>query len=305
MIHDTHDPTPTGAQPVDRRIFAQQLAVLAAGALGTPALAHAMRPAPAPTPRDVQQQDAMTRFVEELANGDAAERARIVPTVPRRIAMLAYPGMYPLDLLAPKTVFGDLLQTRVHLVGKTTAPVGAGSGVTVTPDVTYDTCPDDLDVLFVPGGGFGTVAMMRDAATLAFLRARAERAKWVTSVCTGALVLGAAGLLRGYRATTHWVTHDVLREVGATPVKARLVIDRNRITGGGVTAGIDLALLIAAQLAGETYAKAEQLNIEYDPAPPFQAGSPEGAGARITGALTRMYGDIVAAARTAARASAG
>jgi transcriptional regulator GlxA family with amidase domain len=245
----------------------------------------------------------MTRLVDDLSGGRAEERARILPSTTRHIAMLAYPGMYPLDLLGPKTIFNDLLNTQVHLVTPTGQPVRAGSGVTVTPDVTYASCPTGLDVLFVPGGGDGTVALMRDAATREFLRHQASSARWITSVCTGSLILGAAGLLDGYRATTHWVTFDVLRLLGATPVRDRVVEDRNRMTAAGVTAGLDLALTLTARLAGENYARAEQLNIEYDPDPPFKAGTPDGAGPRITNAMRRMYGGLVSSARTAAEAA--
>jgi transcriptional regulator GlxA family with amidase domain len=244
----------------------------------------------------------MTRLIDDLADGDAAQRALILPDTPRRIGMLVYPGMYPLDLLGPKTVFNDLLNTRVHLIAPTLTPVPAGNGVSITPDVTYETCPTGLDVIFVPGGGDGTVRMMQHAPTLAFLQKQAESARWVTSVCTGALVLGAAGLLDGYRATTHWVTHDVLRLLGAVPVQQRVVEDRNRITSAGVTAGLDMAFTLTARLAGENYARAEMLNIEYDPDPPFRAGSPKRAGKKITSAMTGMYAGIVAGATEASRA---
>lgn len=284
---------------MDRRTFSTH-ALAAATALATGTLS-ACRPrtgtsAPAP------HENAMVRLIDDLADGDAAQRALILPETPRRIGMLVYPGMYPLDLLGPKTVFNDLLNTRVLLVAPTLTPVPAGNGVSITPDVTYETCPTGLDVIFVPGGGDGTVRMMQHAPTLAFLQKQAESARWVTSVCTGALVLGAAGLLDGYRATTHWVTHDVLRLLGATPVNQRVVEDRNRITSAGVTAGLDMAFTLTARLAGENYARAEMLNIEYDPDPPFRAGSPKRAGKKITNALTGMYGSIVAGATDAAKA---
>jgi putative intracellular protease/amidase len=284
---------------MDRRSFSTQ-ALAAAAALAAGSLAGCRPPQTIATAADGDHANPMLQFIDELANGDATQRAMILPTTPRRIGMLVYPGMYPLDLLGPKTIFNDLLNTQVHLVAATTAPVRAGSGVTVTPDVTYDTCPTGLDVIFVPGGGDGTVAMMRDAATLRFLQRQAQTARWVTSVCTGSLVLGAAGLLQGYRATTHWVTYDVLRTLGATPVRERVVEDRNRITSAGVTAGLDLALTLTARLAGENYAKAEQLNIEYDPDPPYKAGTPKGAGPRITKAMQRMYGGVVNGATDAA-----
>ncbi|MFN9255095.1 MAG: DJ-1/PfpI family protein [Gemmatimonas sp.] len=284
---------------MDRRTFSTH-ALAAATAIATGALS-ACRTRPETEATAAPHENAMVHLIDELADGDPAQRALIRPVTPRRIAMLVYPGMYPLDLLGPKTVFNDLLNTRVHLVAPTLAPVPAGNGVSVTPDVTYETCPTGLDVTFVPGGGDGTVRLMQHQPTLQFLRAQAETARWVTSVCTGSLVLGAAGLLDGYRATTHWVTHDVLRLLGATPVQARVVEDRNRITSAGVTAGLDMAFTLTARLAGENYARAEMLNIEYDPDPPFRAGSPKRAGKKITNALAGMYAGIVASATTAAK----
>lgn len=287
---------------MDRRTFSTQ-ALATAAALATGSLAGCRR-SPVTAAESEPHPNAMVQLIDDLADGDPAQRARILPTTPRRIAMLVYPGMYPLDLLGPKTVFNDLLNTRVHLVAPTMAPVPAGNGVSITPDVTYDTCPTGLDVIFVPGGGDGTIRLMQHEPTLQFLRKQAETARWVTSVCTGALVLGAAGLLDGYRATTHWVTHDVLRLLGATPMHKRVVEDRNRITSAGVTAGLDMAFTLTARLAGENYAKAEMLNIEYDPDPPFRAGSPKRAGKKITGAMSAMYAGIVTSATAAAKGRA-
>lgn len=241
----------------------------------------------------------MDDFVNALSDGPD-ERARIAPATTRHIAMLAYPGMFALDLVGPYSVLSALMNTKVHLVWKDTNPVNA-TGLTMVPTTTLDRCPANLDVLMVPGGGLGTVALMKDAAILDFLRDRAARATYVTSVCTGSLVLGAAGLLKGYRATTHWVTLDVLSSLGATPVKERVVEDRNRITAAGVSAGIDYALVLAAKMTGQRFAKALQLNIEYDPHPPFHAGSPKGAGDTVTDAMRAMYAPIVEAAQRAAR----
>ncbi|MCZ8203001.1 DJ-1/PfpI family protein [Gemmatimonas sp.] len=287
---------------MNRRTFSTQT-LAAATAIATGALS-ACRTRPATAVAAAQHENAMVHLIDELADGDAAQRALILPATPRRIGMLVYPGMYPLDLLGPKTVFNDLLNTRVHLIAPTLSPVPAGNGVSITPDVTYDSCPTGLDVIFVPGGGDGTVRLMQHTPTLQFLRTQAESARWVTSVCTGSLVLGAAGLLDGYRATTHWVTHDVLRLLGATPVHERVVEDRNRITSAGVTAGLDMAFTLTARLAGENYARAEMLNIEYDPDPPFRAGSPKRAGRKITNALSGMYAGIVSSATAVAKARA-
>jgi cyclohexyl-isocyanide hydratase len=232
---------------------------------------------------------------------DSATRELVMPARPRAIAMLAYEEMFPLDLVGPHAVLSGLMSTTVHIVGRTKRPIGA-SGLTIVPDTLLDECPRDLDVLFVPGGGLGTVAAMKDAAILDFLRDRASRARYVTSVCTGSLVLGAAGLLKGYRATTHWVAHGVLADFGATPVAARVVEDRNRITAAGVSAGIDFALVLAARLSGDAYARGLQLNIEYDPAPSFDAGSPAKAGPAITAALAGMYAPVVDAMREVGKA---
>ena len=295
---------------MNRRDFHKQLA--AGMALGTlaptagQAAADAAEVATSPLAQDPMMQ-VMTRFVDDLAQGDPKVKEAIAPTKPRQIAMVAYPGMFPLDLLGPLTVFSDLLSTQVHLVWKTKQQVPAGRGVTLTTTAFADV-PRDLDVLFLPGGTVGTVAAMRDQEVLAFLRSRAATTRYITSVCTGSLILGAAGLLQGYRATSHWLTHDLLAQLGASPVKARVVEDRNRITGAGVTAGLDFALLLTARLAGDNYAKAEQLNIEYDPDPPFKAGSVKGAGPVVSGALGRMYAPSLEAFKAAtaeARAKLG
>jgi len=285
--------------PLSRRAFGHRLALGAAALASTPDLEHALggspgaAGAPAASLAHLQQaQDpmmrTMTRFVDDLAEGSAQMRERIAPTKPRQIAMMAYPGMYPLDLLGPHTVFSDLLNTTVHIVWKSKMAVPAGRGVVVNT-IPFSECPEELDVLFVPGGTVGTIGAMGDAQVLDFLRSRAPKAKYVTSVCTGSLVLAAAGLLEGHRATSHWLVHDLLANFGAIPVRERVVEDRNRITGAGVTAGLDFALMVTARLAGDNYAKAEQLNIEYDPDPIFDAGTEAGAGPLVSGALRRMY----------------
>ena len=190
-----------------------------------------------------------------------------------RIGFLLFPRLTQLDLTGPYEVFGRLPDTQVLLVGPGEAR--SDTGLWLRPDVGYAGAPQ-FDVVCVPGGP-GVNDAMEDEALLGFLRTQAERAAWVTSVCTGALVLGAAGLLRGYRATTHWLSLDLLAAFGATPVRERVVIDRNRATGGGVTAGIDFGLRLATELRGTKVAQAIQLLMEYDPAPPFRAGSPDTA----------------------------
>jgi cyclohexyl-isocyanide hydratase len=197
---------------------------------------------------------------------------------PLEIAMLLYPGLTLLDLIGPQTVFSWF--ANIHLVWKTKDLVFSDTGIGIQPTATFETCPRQLDILFVPGG-FGQQAMMSDSEVLKFLTDRAPHSKYVTSVCSGSLLLGAAGLLKGYNATSHWAARDALRNFGAEPVDARVVVDRNRMTGGGVTAGIDFGLVILAKLRGDDAAKLTQLAMEYDPEPPFNVGSPRTAGPAI------------------------
>lgn len=214
-----------------------------------------------------------------------------------KIAFLAYPGMFLQDLVGPLTVFEALMNRDIYLVWKDKQTFGGRLFgpkplIPVTPNLTFDECPDDLDVICVPGGVPGTFNVMEDEAVLQFLRDKGSKAKYITSVCTGSLVLGAAGLLRGYKATSHWLTRDALKALGATPTAARIVTDRNRITGGGVTAGIDFGLAVAAKLRNEAYAQAIQLYIEYDPQPPFDAGSPERAPKPVKAFLDDVFGGL-------------
>jgi cyclohexyl-isocyanide hydratase len=220
-----------------------------------------------------------------------------------RVGMLVYSDMILLDLAGPLTVF-NLSQAETFMVSQDLEPVRTDVGIPVKPNATFETCPADLDVLFVPGGLRGTIACMKDRATLTFLAKRAESARFVTSVCTGSLVLGAAGLLRGYKATSHWYTREHLAILGAEPVAARVVEDRNRITAGGVTAGIDFGLALAARLRGEELAKRVQLVLEYDPKPPFAAGSPEGSGPELAAQVLKARAPALAEAKQAAEAAA-
>ena len=192
-----------------------------------------------------------------------------------QVGLLLFPDITQLDLTGPYEVFIKFPQTRVHLIWKNRDPVTAGGGMQILPTMTFADCPQ-LDLICVPGGA-GMNPLLNDPETLAFIRAQAKGARYVTSVCTGALVLGAAGLLMGRRATTHWMSREMLASFGATPAAERFVVDGNVITGGGVTAGIDFALAIAAQVFGPDVAKSIQLGIEYDPRPPYDAGSPERA----------------------------
>jgi cyclohexyl-isocyanide hydratase len=204
-----------------------------------------------------------------------------------RIGMLLYPQLTQLDLTGPHEVFAKLPDTEVFLGWKSREPVVADSGLAILPTTTLAEAPQ-ADLLFVPGGG-GQIPLMHDPEVLDFLRRQAAGARYVTAVCTGAFLLGAAGLLRGYKATTHWAYHDLLDRVGAIATRGRVVVDRNRITAGGVTAGIDFGLRIAAELRGQQVAEGIQLGLEYDPEPPWPSGTPDRADPRIVAAVRERF----------------
>jgi cyclohexyl-isocyanide hydratase len=196
-------------------------------------------------------------------------------SAPLQIGLVLFPRVTQLDFTGPLQVFSSVPGAQVHLIWKRIEPVASDSVMALTPTMTFADCPQ-LDVICVPGG-LGTDDMVNDEEMLAFLRRQAEGARFVTSVCTGSLVLGAAGLLKGYRAATHWTAMDFLSAFGATPTKTRVCVDRNRVTGGGVTAGIDFALTLVSLLVDRRTAEAIQLRLEYNPAPPFNSGSPDTA----------------------------
>lgn len=222
---------------------------------------------------------------------------------PFRVAFLVYPGITQLDLTGAHEVFCRVPGAQIHLHWKTLDLVIAGGGLALTPTRTFaDVAPTDL--LCVPGGP-GQIALMVDDEVLAWVRATAAHASWVTSVCTGSLVLAAAGLLTGYRATTHWTALDDLALLGALPQADRVVVDRDRITGAGVTSGIDFALAIVGQLFGEQRARAIHLSMEYDPAPPWPgAGSPRTAQASTLERLSSVLSPLAAKRRAATEAAA-
>jgi cyclohexyl-isocyanide hydratase len=222
-----------------------------------------------------------------------------------QIAMLVYPKMTALDLVGPQYMFASAWGAKVHLVGKTLDPVISDTGLTILPTMTFKDCPKDLTVLFAPGGTTGTLNAMGDAETIAFMADRGSRATYVTSVCTGSLILAAAGLLKGYKATCHWGAREALKEFGAIPTDARIVKDRNRITGAGVTAGLDFGLQMLAELRDTTYAQGVQLMAEYDPHPPFNAGSPHTAPLHVKALITPMASPFEAEVRKFARLHAG
>jgi cyclohexyl-isocyanide hydratase len=205
------------------------------------------------------------------------------------IGFVIFPQLTQLDFTGPLQVLARLPNSATHVVAKSIDPVPSDCGLSLLPTCTFATCPN-LDLICVPGGSIGVADVLRDRETIEFVRHQASGAKYVTSVCTGAFVLGAAGLLRGRRATTHWAFTDLLPLVGATHVKSRVVKDGNLISAGGVTSGIDFGLSVAAEPAGEVVAQSIQLSIEYDPAPPFDAGHPDRAPDAARERVSSRYG---------------
>ena len=219
-----------------------------------------------------------------------------------KVGLLLFPNVTQLDLTGPWEVFSNLPDVKTYLIWKTLEPVTAAKGMRILPDTRFADCPA-LDVLCIPGGP-GINALLTDSETLDFVRMQAGRARYITSVCTGSLVLGAAGLLRGKRAACHWMSRDMLASLGAIPDPQRVVVDGRVITGGGVTAGIDFALRVVAELRGEQAAQTVQLGLEYAPAPPFGAGSPETAPPAVVQTLLRLAAPSQAARRAQVEAAA-
>lgn len=305
-MHELPTPLPHSSNPVPPAAFTglnrRELVRRAIGAAVTAssllALADGDRPAAA---APAEKNEAATRAATPISKSELAALG-IPDGPPQQIAMLIYPQMTALDLVGPLQVLAGLGNVEVHLVWKEKKPVVSDAGMPILPTRTFAECPDHLTVLLVPGGALGTLAVMQDEAVLEFLAEKGKTAKWITSVCTGSLVLGAAGLLEGYRATSHWAMRDtVLPLLGAIPVRARVVEDRNRMTGGGVTAGIDFGLRLAAKLRSERMARAIQLSTEYDPQPPFRAGSPEEAGEELVRVVKAGFGPLEEQMSQAAR----
>jgi cyclohexyl-isocyanide hydratase len=219
------------------------------------------------------------------------------------IGILIFPAVTQLDATGPAQVLARTPGATLHMIWKTRDPVKTDAGFSIVPTTTFAECPQ-LDVICIPGGA-GQIDLMNDAETLAFVAAQGAKARYVTSVCTGSLVLGAAGLLNGYKSACHWASRDLLTAFGAIPVAERVVRDRNRLSGGGVTAGIDFGLTLLAELAGDEVAQSVQLGLEYDPQPPFQSGSPEKAGAERTARVRAQMEKMIARRQEAnARAAA-
>jgi cyclohexyl-isocyanide hydratase len=212
------------------------------------------------------------------------------------VGFVIFPHLTQLDFTGPLQVLARLPEATTYIVAKSGAPVPSDCGLALVPTHTFANCPP-LDLICVPGGTRGVIEAIGDHETIEFVRRQAQRAKYVTSVCTGAFILGAAGLLAGRRATTHWAFTDLLPLVGATYEKGRIVKDGNLITAGGVTSGIDFGLSVVAEIAGEAIAQAFQLGIEYDPAPPFDAGHPDRAHADVKSVLVDRYAGVRSALR--------
>jgi cyclohexyl-isocyanide hydratase len=192
-----------------------------------------------------------------------------------KIAMFIYPDMTTLDLMGPLQTWQTWPNAEFQIIAEQKGIIETDTALSVVATHDFSDSWRSPDILFVPGGASGTVKLLRNQAVLSFLADRGQRAEWVTSVCSGSLVLGAAGLLEGYKATSHWFVRDMLANFGATPVSERWVIDRNRASGGGVTAGIDFGLALMARVCGESIAREAQLGMEYSPQPPFKSGTPE------------------------------
>ena len=218
------------------------------------------------------------------------------------IGMIIFDQMTNLDFVGPNQVFGGAPNSKIHVIAKSLDPIVTDTGCRVLADTTFNDAPE-LDLIFIGGGG-GTTRLMDDPQVLDFLRSRAPRAQWITAVCTGTLVLGAAGLLRGYKATTHWTAIELLPVLGAQPIEDRVVIDRNRVTGGGVTAGIDFGLVILAHIWGTDVARRAQLILEYAPTPPFDSGSPKTASPGLVAAVLKSWTKILDGRRSAATRAA-
>jgi cyclohexyl-isocyanide hydratase len=217
------------------------------------------------------------------------------------VGFVIFPNLTQLDFTGPLQVLNRLPESKTHIIAKSLDPVPSDCGLSLLPTTTFKDCCQ-LDLICVPGGGIGVAEAMADLETVVFVRKQAAGTRYITSVCTGAFILGIAGLLKGRRATTHWAYTDLLPLVGATFEKARIVKDGNVVTAGGVTSGIDFALSVVAEIAGKETAEAIQLGIEYDPAPPFSAGHPDRAPATLTAQVAGRNTKAREAFRTALQA---
>lgn len=253
--------------PITRRRFVQALAAITAAA----PLAMQAEEGKAPD-------DAHAAAMKALKIGS------------ERIYILIYPGFTEIDAIGPRYALGGMMGAKVEFVAKSAQPLRCESGFFITPQVTFEQVVAKPDLLIVPGGMVGTLAAIEDKETLGFVREVGNASAMVGSVCTGSLVLGAAGLLNGYNATCHWQVLDLLPIFGAKPRTDRVVFDRNRVTGGGVTAGLDFGFELVRKYRGDFYAKGMQLLGQYDPQPPFAGGgNPKTADPAVVELLTKMH----------------
>jgi cyclohexyl-isocyanide hydratase len=221
-----------------------------------------------------------------------------------QVAMLLYPQFTALDLVGPHYFFACMFGAKVHLVTteKDLSPVMSDLGLAISPTMTMADAPKDLDVLFIPGGTQGTLSVMGREDTIGWVQDRASRAKHVTSVCTGSMVLAKAGLLTGRRATSHWVTREALADFGAIPVNERVVKDGNILTGAGVSSGLDFALALVEMLRGKAYAQGLMLQAEYHPEPPFPGGTMGTTPADVGMVMDDMFKPVAAQFKAMAKA---
>jgi len=261
-----------------RRSLLQHLLV---GGLLAPAVARSASQTSAPPPADEHDAQMSTVLGPGLHGRE-------------QIAMVLYPGFTALDLVGPHYFFGCMAGAQVHLVTteKNLAPVASDLGLAISPTVTMEEAPRALDVLFLPGGAEGTLAAMQRADIVDWVKGRAANSRWITSVCTGSMILAMAGVLRNRRATSHWVTRPVLAEFGAVPVNERVVLDGNVITGAGVSAGLDFAVRLVELLRGRSYAEALMLQAEYSPSPPFPGGTVETTTQPVGTMMTAMFAPV-------------
>jgi cyclohexyl-isocyanide hydratase len=288
---------------MDRRLFAKVFAALGVVPGVSPVMAAKddkkppANAADAAVPPDVQGDPEQAAIYARNASFLSGPRYQI--------GIVVYPSMNMIDLVGALAVFECLIDKDIHLISRTQDLIGldglpSSSIIPVKPNSTYETCPNNLDVLFVPGGVAGAFGMMEDEHLMRFLAFHGQRARFVSSVSTGSLLLAAAGVLKGYRATTHWPLREVLQSLGAKPSKGRVVVDRNRLTGNGPSSGIDLGLQVVARLKDKAFAEAVQLMLEYEPDPPFQSGSPAKAPVAVRRFLQDMYAEITKSAHLVA-----
>ena len=234
-----------------------------------------------------------------LSAAEPADALTSLRTKPLRIGILIYPRMDQIDFTGPFAVLSRLPDSVVHVIARQSGPVRDHKGLILTPDKILADAPP-LDVLQVPGGP-GQEALMEDEAVLSLIRKQNESGRVIFSVCTGALLCGAAGILRGRRATTHWAAFDLLRYFGATPIDSRVVVDGNLVSAAGVTAGIDGALRLASLVRSKQVAQEIQLDIQYAPEPPFDAGNPKRAPRDVVEAVSTRYRPLTDARRLTAQ----